>query len=51
MWEKPRVDGKKKLKVNSVPTIFPLPKHIESQDFCQVYIYLIKCLIFLNVIY
>ncbi|XP_018377418.1 PREDICTED: uncharacterized protein LOC108770353 [Trachymyrmex cornetzi] len=23
MWEKPRIDGKKKLKYNAIPTIFP----------------------------
>jgi len=29
MWEKPRIDGKKKLKSTAVPTIFP---HKENQN-------------------
>lgn len=26
MWEKPRIDGKRELKYNAVPTIFPTIK-------------------------
>lgn len=30
MWEKVRVDGRKKLKINAVPTIFPVPSKRSS---------------------